>query len=172
MTARHRSLLVDGYNVIRSTPPYQEMAERDLDSARAALVSDVAAFAHGEWSAVVVFDGGGNPHSTGESHDVAGISVIFSPFGTDADTVLESRAKALREAGDEVLVVTSDAQLQWAVMGGTVTRRSAAGFSAELRSGSTEWKGHNPAGSRRVPIEDRLDPVTRERLARWARGER
>lgn len=172
MSVRRRALLVDGYNVIRSTPPYQHIAEKDLDSARAALVSDVAAFAQGEWEAVVVFDGGGNPHSTGEGHQVAGITVVFSPYGTDADTVLESYSKRIRETGDEVLVVSSDAQLQWAVMGGSVTRRSAAGFSAELRAGASEWQGHNPAGKRRVTIEERLDPVTRDTLARWARGER
>ncbi len=40
-----RVLLVDGYNVIRQTPPYRELAEDDLESARAALVSDVAAYA-------------------------------------------------------------------------------------------------------------------------------
>ena len=35
-----RILIVDGYNVIRSTPPYRHMAEKDLDSARVALVSE------------------------------------------------------------------------------------------------------------------------------------
>jgi hypothetical protein len=55
----HRVLIVDGYNVIRSTPPYREIASQDLESARVALISDVAAYAAGEWDATVVFDGGG-----------------------------------------------------------------------------------------------------------------
>ncbi len=32
-----RVLLVDGYNVIRLTPPYRDLADEDLDSARVAL---------------------------------------------------------------------------------------------------------------------------------------
>lgn len=169
---RRRLLIVDGYNVIRATPPYRELSDADLDAARTALVSDVAAYAHGEWEATVVFDGGANHHSTGEPHEIAGVTVIFSRFGADADTVIESLARRARDEQVEVSVVTSDAQLQWAVMGGAVTRQSAAGFSSELRDGATEWREHAPAGRRTTPLSDRLDPETRDTLARWARGER
>ena len=66
VAAPMRTLIVDGYNVIRRTPPYRQLAEDDdFDAARTALVSDVAAFAHGEWRATVVFDGHANPHSDG-----------------------------------------------------------------------------------------------------------
>lgn len=164
-------LLVDGYNVIRAVPPYKQLSETDLDSARTALVSDVAAYAHGEFEATVVFDGGGNPHSTGEPHEVAGVTVIFSRHGFDADAVIESLSTRAREAGRDVSVVTSDAQMQWAVMGGTVTRQSAAGFSEELRAGASEWREHAPAGTKNLPISERLDPHTRDVLSRWARGE-
>lgn len=164
-------LLVDGYNVIRSTMPYASLSEVDLDSARTALVSDVAAFADREWDATVVFDGGGNVHSKGQPHEVAGVTVIFSPFGTDADAVIESLARQGRDAAISVSVVTSDAQLQWAVMGGTVGRQSAAGFSTELRAGASEWREYAPAGERRTQLSDRIDPATRDVLSRWARGE-
>lgn len=164
-------LLVDGYNVIRSTPPYQHLAETDdLDSARAALVSDVAAFAHGDWRATVVFDAGGNPHSDGVAHDVAGVSVVFSRHGLEADSVIERLARAAREAGEEVVVVTSDAQTQWAVMGGNVWRMSAAGFAEELRGEGREWRNHAPAGSSVSRIEDRVPADVRKRLSRWAKG--
>ncbi len=164
-------LLVDGYNVIRATPPYRDLAVDDLDAARTALISDVAAYAMSEWRATVVFDGGGNIHSDGRGHDVAGITVIFSPYGVEADTVVESMARAARDRGDRVEVVTSDAQTQWAVLGGSVARRSSAEFSAELRGGESEWREHSPSGERRSRVEDRIDPVVREQLARWARGE-
>jgi len=165
-------LLVDGYNVLRMTPPYRELAERDLDSARVALVSDVAAFAADEWDATVVFDGAGNPHSTGEPHDAAGVHVIFSPHGQDADTVIERLA---REARDRLLVtevVTSDAQTQWAVMGGVVTRRSSAEFAGQLRANDSEWREHLEAGRRSSPVEERIAADVRDTLAKWARGQR
>jgi hypothetical protein len=166
-----RILLVDGYNVIRMTPPYREIAEQDLESARAALVSDVAAYASGEWDATVVFDGGGNAHSDGTPHFEAGVTVVFSKFGTEADAVIESLSRFARERGDEVEVVTSDAQTQWTVFGRGVARRSSPEFARSLREGDAEWRAHTPSGSPRSRIEDRVDSAVRERLSRWARGE-
>ena len=165
-----RTLIVDGYNVIRQTPPYSALAEDDLDAARAALVDDVAAFAHGEWRATVVFDGHNNELSHGVPHDVGGVTVIFSRYGIDADTVIESLARSIRERGEEATVVTSDAQTQWTILGGRVARMSSAEFSGELREGSREWAEHAPAGDMKGRLEDRVDADTKERLWRWARG--
>jgi len=167
---RRPILIVDGYNVIRSTPPYRDLAEDDLDAARAALVSDVGAYAHRTFDATVVFDGGGNRHSTGQPHEAAGVTVVFSPFGTEADTVIESLARKAREREEHVEVVTSDAQTQWAVLGGTVTRRSATEFSDELRTAEAEWREANPSGRRRSTVSDCIDADVRDVLSRWAHG--
>ncbi len=166
-----RILLVDGYNVLRLTPPYREIADTDLEGARVALVSDVAAYAAGEWEATIVFDGGGNPHSDGVPHHEAGVTVVFSKFGTEADTVIESLSCAARERGDQVEVVTSDAQTQWTVFGRGVARRSSPEFGRSLRDGDADWREHTPAGSSRSRVEDRVDDAVRRHLARWARGE-
>jgi hypothetical protein len=166
-----RVLLVDGYNVIHRTPPYDALAADDLDAARTALVSDVGAFAQGEWEATVVFDGGANPHSNGLAHHVAGVSVIFSAYGTEADHVIESLARTLRERGDEVLVVSSDAQTQWTVIGSGAMRMPAGEFGGELREADRSWREHTPAGERTTRLEDLIDPRVKARLSRWARGE-
>lgn len=164
------TLIVDGYNVIHATQPYKQLADSDLDAARAALVSDVAAYAHGEWRATVVFDAHNNPAADGASHEVAGVTVVFSRYGVEADTVIESLARAARERGDDTCVVTSDAETQWAVLGGTVSRMSSGEFTDELATGGREWKEHTPAGSSRTRLEDRVDADTREQLWRLARG--
>jgi len=164
-------LLVDGYNVIRLTPPYRELAESDLDSARVALVSDVAAFSAGEWDATVVFDAGNNVHSTGQPHQTAGVTVVFSRYGMEADTVIEALSREARDAGRHVEVVTSDAQTQWAVFGRGVARRSSAEFARDLRTEEAAWREHSPTGDTRSPIERRIDAQVRARLERWARGE-
>ena len=166
----HRVLIVDGYNVIRQTPPYSVLAEEDFDSARAALVSDVAAYAQSEWRATVVFDAHANPRSDGTAHRLAGVTVVFSRYGVDADSVVESLARAARERGEETLVVTSDAQMQWTVLGGSVGRMSSAEFADALRDSSGWWREHSPAGSVRGRLEDRIDETTRRRLSKWARG--
>lgn len=165
-----RVLIVDGYNVIRQTPPYSLIAEDDLDAARLSLISDVAAFAHGEFSATVVFDGHLNAGSDGRPHNIAGVTVIFSRFGMDADSVIEALSRTSREAGNDTVVVTSDAQTQWTVLGGTVARMSSAEFAGEIRAEDAEWRDHAPAGSSKGRLEDRIDPAVRGRLARWAVG--
>jgi predicted RNA-binding protein with PIN domain len=161
---------VDGYNVIMSSQRYRRLADDDIEAARAALVGDVAATALGDYLAVVVFDGGGNPDSDGTPHHLPGAAVIFSPAGVDADTVIESIVHKHRERGDQVVVVTSDAQTQWAVMGPGVTRASSSEFAASLDSGSEEWRAHNPSGSRKGTLDMRIDPAVRAALSRWARG--
>jgi predicted RNA-binding protein with PIN domain len=167
-----RTLIVDGYNVIHQTPPYSHIAERDLDSARIALVSDVAAFAHGEFKATIVFDGHNNPHSDGLTHTIASVNVVFSRHGIDADSVIESMSRAAREAGEDVTVVTSDAQLQWTVLGGGVARMSADEFGGEIKAEDAQWRDHAPAGSVKGRLEDRIDESVRDRLSRWARGKK
>jgi predicted RNA-binding protein with PIN domain len=75
-----------------------------------------------------------------------------------------------REAGEELVVVTSDAQTQWTVLGGRVARMSSAEFAGEIKSEEAEWREHAPAGSSKGRLEDRIGTDVRERLSRWARG--
>ena len=171
VSVRSRRVIIDGYNVIHTDDRYAALAGRDMDAARARLVSEVSAWAAADGvSATIVFDGGGNPSSDGASHDIGGIEVRFSAAGTDADSVIEGLARIVREAGLEAVVVTSDAATQWVVMGDGVSRMSSAQFVRELHPGSREWLEHAPAGSSRSRIDDRIDPSVRTRLSRWARG--
>jgi predicted RNA-binding protein with PIN domain len=164
-------VIIDGYNVIHTDDRYSSLAARDLDAARARLVADVSCWSTASGSdVVVVFDGGGNPASDGMPHRIAGIEVRFSPAGVTADAVIEGLARSAREAGQEAVVVTSDAATQWVAMGKGVTRMSSSEFSGEMRGGSAEWREHTPSGSVRSRIDDRIDPAVRAALAEWARG--
>jgi predicted RNA-binding protein with PIN domain len=142
----------------------------DLDVARASLVADVAAFAKGDLTATVVFDAAANPDSDGSFHSIAGVDVVFSAYGRDADSVIEQTTGAHRRAGDDVTVVTSDAETQWVVMGQGATRMSSPEFVAALGEMDEDLGEHTPQGSGRGTIEDRLDDETRRRLRRWAEG--
>lgn len=165
-----RTLVVDGYNVLAASPRYRRLADSDLESARAALVRDVVTFAQGAYRAVVVFDGASNPHSDGAPHHVPGAVVMFSAHGVDADTVIEALVHRHRERGEGVVVVTSDAQTQWTVLGPGVSRMSAAEFVSDLESETDVWREHNPSGSTRQTLDNRIDPAVRATLSRWARG--
>jgi predicted RNA-binding protein with PIN domain len=171
-----RVLLVDGYNVLRSSGAYSHLTAEAPDHthdafnrARQALISDVATFAGRDFEATVVFDGGGNPASTGEPHAVAGITVVFSPAGISADSVIEGLARAAAERGREVLVVTSDAATQWTVLGKKVTRMSAVGFVEEMTGVHQEIQEIAEQQGGRRTFAERLDSDTREALERMVR---
>ena len=100
------------------------------------------------------------------------MTVIFSRHGIDADSVIEKLSRTAREAGEDVVVVTSDAQMQWTVLGGRVARMSADEFGGEIKAEDAEWREHAPSGSSKGRLEDRLDAATRDRLSRWARGQK
>ncbi len=165
-----RHVIVDGYNVLHAEPEYERLAERDIDVARARLVEDVAAWAAGESRAFVVFDGAGNPRSTGRPHHVAGVAVVFSAAGVDADSVIEALAHRFRAEGHEVVVATSDAETQNAVMGSGALRMSSSELAAELRRSNEEARLSGTSGRPAGRLEERIDPRVRDVLSRWARG--
>lgn len=169
----HRHLIIDGYNVIRQTHPYLSLAERDdFDLACNALIADVAAFVEPRRKVTVVFDGTNNPLSTGEPRRAAGVTVIYSAYGTVADSVIEKLAREERERGVEVEVVTSDAQLQWTVVGQTVTRTSAREFAEQLRASHDDIEqACLPANPRKVTLAQRVSPAAAEMLRRIRDGE-
>lgn len=156
---RRIALIVDGYNVIRNNERYRFDGQDDWSSedawnkARQTLVSDAALLARdGYERCTVVFDGAGNAASTGQAREVAGIDVVFSPSGTSADSVIEKLAHEAREAGLEVVVVSSDYTIQTTVFGGGVTRMSALGFATASDAGEQEWheQAREAAGGKRT----------------------
>jgi predicted RNA-binding protein with PIN domain len=173
-----RVLIVDGYNVIRSAPSYHELSPDDFgggpgwNAARSKLIADVATVAQGLYDATVVFDGGGNPESQGAVTHEAGIAVIYSAAGTDADQEIERLAHEAQEKGREVVVVTSDAATQWTVYKQGVTRMSSAAFFGEVSAANASWRESNPSPIVKTTLAERLDSPTVEVLARWARGNR
>ncbi len=165
-----RALVVDGYNVLHASSRYKRLLERDIDAARACLVNDVASYAGDEYEAVIVFDGATNPASDGTPHDFAGVTVLFSPYGRDADGVIEHEVARRRAARQDVVLVTSDAETQWVGLGLDALRMSSAQFVDSLDAQADEARSLSPAGTPRTTLDSRIPRATREALSRWARG--
>lgn len=173
-------LIVDGYNVIRNNTRYASLGE-DFEAssawnkAREAVINDAALMAKGSFDhCTVVFDGAGNTKSKGKPTRVCGIDVIFSPAGVSADTVIERLAHDAREAGKEVVVVSSDFTIQSTVFGGGVTRMSSSGFSNASEDLEEEWheEGYKAGSTAKNTIAGRIDPKIAERLNAFVRGNR
>lgn len=175
---RRQVLIVDGYNVIRNNERYAGLGidyegTSAWNKARETLINDAAQIAQEAYEkCFVVFDGAGNPQSTGKPSNKAGIEVIFSPAGVSGDSVIERLAHNAREDGCEVVVVSSDFAIQTTVYGGGVTRMSAAGFGTSIVEVEGERKqlAHTQPGEKRT-IADRLDPETLAKLNALVNGE-
>lgn len=171
-----RVLIVDGYNVLRATDAYEGLSADDFsdgpayNAARAKLVADVATFAGHDYRATVVFDGGGNPESTGEGREVGGVRVIYSPAGTEADQVIERLAHEALAGGSQVLVVTSDEATQWTVFHQGVTRMSSAAFVGEIELANRSWQGRNPSPKVKNTLGERIDADVYRKLMNWVSG--
>jgi predicted RNA-binding protein with PIN domain len=185
-TKEAKLLVVDGYNVIRAGSLYQHLntdtpdhSDDTFNTAREALLSDVCSFAADNYAATVVFDGADNPLSEGTPKTFGTISYLFSPRGVSADTIIEEMTHTAVRAGREVLVVTSDATVQWTVFGKQVTRMSAAGFCREvlaIRQMTAELSTPGARGGTIPAIKNtlgsRLDAQTRKALEKMARGDK
>ena len=162
-------LIIDGYNVIRQTSPYKELAERDdLAHARDMLLGDVAPLVTKTTRVTVVFDGTSNPTSTGAAQDYLGVQVIFSRKGYTADSVIEKLSHEARAKGDAVEVVTSDATIQWTVMSSKVMRKSAREFGEELHGDAAEWQRDHRAQSTGATLADQLSPESLAALDKFS----
>lgn len=163
-------VIVDGYNVLLGSPRYAELAARDIDAARTRLIADLGARASEGDLVTVVFDGAGNPASDGEPVSVGGLTVVFSPSGVDADTVIEEMAAQARAAGEATLVVTTDAATRWTALGGSVTVQRSSTFADELALDEDGWREHADE-PRRTTVSDRMDSRIRTRLKRMIHGD-
>lgn len=179
-------LVVDGYNVIYGTERYKALIDehagagaladvaslsRDpyghdpFDSARAALLADVAAYAQGTYDAIIVYDAAGNLSEERPNYSRAGVRVVFSKMGEPADTVIERLVTKARFNNRDVLLVTSDNTIRFTVGGIPVTAISSQLLAADIEV--VEKEAHVARVERthmRMTLEDRLDPSAREKL--------
>ena len=179
-TAPLGELVVDGYNVIRSTSKYRTLVDEEiLDPvlhdvyirARTALVSDVAAYAKNRYAATVVFDGFSNPDPERVPVKTAGVTVVFSEEGEEADAVVERLVSEARRKGRRVTVVTSDQLVQNTVARDGVTRKSARMFEDETRVMNKHIEEQRVAPKhRKATLADRVPTDVRHRLWLMSQG--
>jgi uncharacterized protein len=171
---RAMTLVVDGYNVLRSSSLYRtasgnplwddDFSDDPLNPARQRLLADVSSYATGNYRrAIVIFDGADNELSTGDTSEIAGLEVVFSPYGVSADSLIEEYVYRALKEGDEVVVVSSDANVQRTVFKGKVTRMSAEGFAHEI-SYVREDIEELAAPSEKSILGARVDAETRAQL--------
>ena len=129
----------------------------DLEDERQRLLDRIASYMGGTSDrAIVVFDSHAQMLQKSESA-TANVEVYFGSFSQSADSIIEREVFAL-SAGENVIVVSSDYQLQKTVFRPNVIRRSSRQFVADLQDDTKRIANPQNCITMSHRIEDRIDP--------------
>jgi predicted RNA-binding protein with PIN domain len=137
----------------------------DLEEARKRMVDRVASYmGRSSDRAIIVFDSHTQMLQKQESA-TANVEVYFGSFSHSADSIIEREAFAA-SAGENVVVVTSDYQLQKTIFRANVIRRSSRQFVSDLQEETRRIAISQNCTTMSHRIEDRVDPGTADKLKR------
>ena len=105
-------ILIDGYNLIRSSASLTKMESASLEKGRLALIYRLAEYKKMKGHTItVVFDAALTDNLSVEEDRKAGIRILYSEMGQKADEVIIKLARQLK---DKTVVVSSDREIQQA----------------------------------------------------------
>ncbi len=171
--------LIDGYNVLHQYIGHKQLpagkgggsskgagasgGEPDLEDARKRLLDRIASYmGRSSDRAIVVFDSHAQMLQKQESA-TANVEVYFGSFSHSADSIIEREVFAL-SAGQNVIVVSSDYQLQKTIFRPNVIRRSSRQFVSDLQEETRSIAIPPNCTTMSHRIEDRVDPETVDKL--------
>jgi uncharacterized protein len=137
--------------------------EPDLEDARKRLLDRIASYMGRTTDrAIVVFDSHSQSLQKQQSA-TANVDVYFGSFSHSADSIIEREVYTL-SAGENVIVVSSDYQLQKTIFRPNVIRRSSRQFVSDLQEETRRIAIPQNCTTMSHRIEDRVDAETVDRL--------
>jgi len=153
--------LIDGYNLMHEFVGHAEVT--DLEAERTRLIDCIASYMGGTSDhAIVVFDSRVQVLQKIESA-TRNVDVYFGSFDRSADSIIEREVYALH-AGQNVVVVSSDYQLQKTIFLPNVIRRSSRQFVGDLQESTKRIANSQNCITMNHRIEDRIDSDTADKL--------
>ena len=153
--------LIDGYNLLHQILGHKEF--QDLEDERKRLMDRIASYMGASSDrAIVVFDAHTQLLQKQESA-TRNVEVYFGSFSRTADSIIEREAFSISQ-GEQVVVVTSDNQLQQTTFRANVIRRSSRQFAGDLQEHTKRIAISPDCITMSHRIEDRIDPGTVDRL--------
>lgn len=123
-------IIIDGYNLIRSSVSLSRQEAISLEEGRKALIARLTAYRRIKPLAMtVVFDAGEGFDLAEKRERTGGMNIVYSPAGRTADQVIISMA---RRMGNKALVVTSDRALAEAAEAAHASSISSPEFEDRL----------------------------------------
>jgi uncharacterized protein len=135
----------------------------DLEDARKRLLDRIASYMGRTTDrAIVVFDSHSQLLQKQESA-TANVEVYFGSFSHSADSIIEREVFA-KSAGENLVVVSSDYELQKTIFRPNVIRRSSRQFVSDLQEETKRIAISQNCTTMNHRIEDRVDPETVDKL--------
>ena len=172
---RRRILIVDGYNVINVRKPVRESLQ--LEDARRRLTDRLHDYAgYSGQQIILVYDAWLSNRMQRSVERHGALEVVFTMKGETADCYIERLCDELAEdvalRRVELRVATSDLVEQTIAFGRGAVRVSSRELLMEMDRAVSERGGRaSSAGSRSVPLVERLPGDVRARLEEMRRGE-
>jgi len=137
--------------------------ETYLEDERRRLIDRIADYMGGTSDrAIVVFDSHVQMLQKTETA-TANVELYFGSFSRSADSIIEREVYA-KSAGENVVVVSSDYQLQKTIFLPNVTRRSSRQFVSDLQEHTKTIANSQNCITMSHRVEERIDPGTVDRL--------
>ena len=164
--------LIDGYNVLHQLMGHKPLNRGrqgsagtgpDLEDERKRLIDRIASYmGRSSDRAIVVFDSYAQLLQKQESA-TANVEVYFGSFSHSADSIIEREVYAL-SAGERVIVVSSDYELQKTIFRPNVIRRSSRQFVSDLQEETKRIAIPQNCITMSHRVEDRVDSETVDKL--------
>ena len=164
--------LIDGYNVLHQLMGHKPLSRGrqgsagtgpDLEDERKRLIDRIASYmGRSSDRAIVVFDSHAQLLQKQESA-TANVEVYFGSFSHSADSIIEREVYAL-SAGQKVIVVSSDYELQKTIFRPNVIRLSSRQFVSDLQEETKRIAIPQNCITMSHRVEDRVDPETVDKL--------
>ena len=153
--------VIDGYNVLHELLGHVDIL--DLEDERKRMVDRIASYMGGTTDrAIVVFDSRVQMLQKIESA-TSNVDVYFGSFTRSADSIIEREVYAL-SAGENVVAVSSDYQLQKTILRPNVIRRSSRQFVGDMQEHTKRIANPENCTTIGHRIEERIDPGTVDKL--------
>ncbi|MBQ9063014.1 MAG: TetM/TetW/TetO/TetS family tetracycline resistance ribosomal protection protein [Eubacterium sp.] len=172
---KQRCLLVDGYNIIFAWEHLKKLAQKNIDSARDALMDILSDYqGYDGCTLILVFDAykvrGGERHIL-KYHN---INVVYTKEAETADAYIEKTVHEISR-NYEVTVATSDSLEQMIILGAGAARISAKELEKMTARARREAKETFAAGRAEKSLSrllDHVQPELAEQLEEIRRGEK
>ena len=157
---KQEHLLVDGYNLIRSTPLFSQQERISLEAGRQELQQALAAYARQTNTRITIFFDGDKTVKHAANQQYGPLQIVFSRYPKSGDDLIKEAAQD-KHGAKNMRVITSDREIRNFARRHKIHSTSAPEFVEEMdeqpqrKVASTNPEPHEQEIKRQTPLDER-----------------